>query len=311
MNRIVKSVVLAFLAVYICIFPDAEYTTWAAEGAYYHLVVLGDPHLPGKYRESKEHVIETINSWTDVDIVIPVGDLNESAGTDNEYAAVRDFFANLRKPVCPIAGNHDYIYESNTGPKGKRLKAGPDTRKAKLHAFRETFGLQEYFYSRRMGGYLLIFLSTDHLLSDNLAEMSERELKWLGMELSQSKKTPTIIFFHAPLKDTLRNYNNHINTPPFFAQPSEALHSILMENPQVFLWISGHTHTSPREESFAAPVNVYEKRITNIHNTDMNRAGIWTNSIYLYPDKVIVKTYNHKTGTWQPELQRVIVPPAL
>jgi len=308
MNRIVKSVALTFLGACICILFHAEYVS-AAERAYYHLVILGDPHLPGKYRESKERVIETINAWPDVDIVIPVGDLNESVGTDSEYAAVKNFFSKLRKPVCPVAGNHDYIYENQTGPNGKRVKAGPDTRKEKLHIFREAFGLRDDFYSRRMGGYLLLFLSTDHLSSDNLAEMSARELEWLHLELSVNRKVPTIIFFHAPLKDTLRNYNNHINTPPFVAQPAETLHSILMENPQVFLWVSGHTHTSPREESFASPLNVYEKRIMNIHTTDMNRAGIWTNSIYLYPDKVVVKTYNHKTGTWQPELQRVIMPP--
>jgi Icc protein len=79
----------------------------------------------------------------------------------------------------------------------------------------------------------------------------------------------------------------------------------------VFLWVSGHTHTSPEEESYASPINVYAKRITNIHNTDMNRAAIWTNSLYLYPDRVVIKTYNHKEGVWVPQLQRDVLLPLL
>jgi 3',5'-cyclic-AMP phosphodiesterase len=173
------------------------------------------------------------------------------------------------------------------------------------------FGLPEVYYSKRMGDHLLIFLSPDHLKSENLTELSDRELAWLRSELEQNQKTPTIIFFHGPLKDTLRNYTKYINTPVRIAMPSDILHDILMKNPQVFLWVSGHTHTPPTEESFAAPVNVYEKRITNIHNTDMNRATIWTNSLYLYSDKVVVKTYNHKKGVWLREFERTITVPVL
>jgi len=84
-----------------------------------------------------------------------------------------------------------------------------------------------------------------------------------------------------------------------------------MANPQVFLWVSGHTHTSPKEESFASAINVYKKRIANIHNTDMNREKIWTNSLFLYPDKVDVKTYNHKSKKWESEFERTIALPAL
>jgi len=65
-------------------------------------------------------------------------------------------------------------------------------------------------------------------------------------------------------------------------------------------------HTSPKEESFASPINVYANRVTNIHNTDMNRETIWTNSLFLYPDKIVVKTYEHKTGAWLPDFERTI-----
>jgi Icc protein len=274
---------------------------------YHHLVILGDPHLPGKNIEAKENVIQKINSWDDVDMVITIGDVCGNLGTDNEYETVKKFFDKLNKPLFPIAGNHDYIYSNFLSPQGKRVRADAASRETKLCKFRETFGLPSIFYSKKAGGYLLVFLSPEG--SDHLVEMSDQQIGWLRAELDKNKDTPTIIFFHAPLKGTLRDYNSHANTPNFIAQPYEKIHEILMQNSQVVLWVSGHTHTSPKEESFASPINVYTKRVTNIHNTDMNRETIWTNSVFLYPDKIVVKTYQHRNGIWLQDFERTISAP--
>ncbi len=95
----------------------------AGDRTYHRLVILGDPHLPGKNIESKENVIQKINSWDDVDMVIAVGDICENLGTDNEYGAVKKFFGRLNRPLFPIAGNHDYIYSNFLSPQGKRVRA--------------------------------------------------------------------------------------------------------------------------------------------------------------------------------------------
>ena len=50
-------------------------------------------------------------------------------------------------------------------------------------------------------------------------------------------------------------------------------------------------------------------QVWNIHNTDMKHATIWTNSLLLYPDKVVVKTCNHQDNVWLPELERAIPAP--
>lgn len=42
-----------------------------------------------------------------------------------------------------------------------------------------------------------------------------------------------------------------------------------------------------------------------------DRNHIWTNSLYLYPDKVVVRTYDHNNGYWWDELKREIKPPIL
>jgi 3',5'-cyclic-AMP phosphodiesterase len=273
----------------------------------HHLVILGDPHLPGRDIDQKMRVLDRINSWDDVEMVVAVGDMCSDFGTEAEYEAAGKFFNKLHAPLFPVAGNHDYFYADPEISGGQLMAGTSDSQAAKLHRFRTTFGLKSHYYSMYVGDYLLVFLSADH--SSFLAGMSEQQLAWLRAELAGNKKTPTIIIFHGPLNGTLRDYRKWVNTPSFIAQPVDTIREILAGNRQVFLWVSGHTHTPPLEESYASSINLYDGHVTNIHNKDMNRGTIWTNSLYLYPEKVVIKTYNHMENLWVPQLERTIVPP--
>ena len=194
---------------------------------------------------------------------------------------------------------------------GSRVRGDAALRAEKIRKFRDAFQLSKHYFSQKAGQYLLVFLSTDSLDSGQLTQMSEEQLGWLRQELSSNANRPTIIFFHAPLKGTLTNYRESINTPDFVAQPEKTIVQILRQHPQVFMWVSGHTHTTATQNDFAAPVNSWEGRIINVHNADMDRETIWTNSLYLYPDKVVVKTYDHSQGQWVDGLERTIGLPAL
>lgn len=144
------------------------------EKNYSHIVVLSDLHLPGRNILMKEEVIETINSWFDVDMIVLLGDICEEFGTVEEYTYAKKFLDQLNKPLYPVVGNHDYLYEDNIP--GKYVKASYTIRKKKLQRFKETFSLQEIFYSKKVGGYLLIFLSTHDLYSDNNTEISGKQI---------------------------------------------------------------------------------------------------------------------------------------
>ncbi len=100
-----------------------------------------------------------------------------------------------------------------------------------------------------------------------------------------------------------------MNTPNFVAQPVERIRELILAHPQIFLYVSGHMHVPATNESFASPVNLYEGRVTNIHNTDLQRKWPWTNVLYLYPDKVVVRTYDHMRKSWLSDLERAILPP--
>jgi Icc protein len=277
----------------------------------YHLVVLGDPHLPGKFLTEKEAVIRTINSWPDVNLVVAVGDICEDLGTEQEYAAARQFFRQLAKPFVPVPGNHDFIYDDIKEPNGKKIKGTASARQKKLAIFQKTFGVPALYHSQAVDNYQLIFLATDDLQSDQLARISPPQLAWLRSELHRHRKQPTIIFFHAPLSGTLSNYNNYANSNDFIAQPADDLDEILQKNPQVFLWVCGHMHVPATNKDFRSGINLYGNRVYTVHNSDMNRKTIWTNSLFLFSDKVVIKTYNHRRGAWLTKLEKTLVPPRL
>jgi 3',5'-cyclic-AMP phosphodiesterase len=279
---------------------------FASDSQGLHVVVLGDPHLPGKQLPAKEAVLRTVNGWPDVDRVVVLGDICEDRGTADEYAFAKQFFASLSKPAHFLAGNHDYIYEDAPSARGGRIRGGPDSRAAKLRRFRETFGLEEMYSSRRVGSYLLVFLSTDHLSSPHLAQISDRQLSWLGDELRKHRATPTVIFFHAPLRGTLLDFNDHANKDDFVAQPQTELRELLRQNRQVFLWVAGHMHVSATNESYRSAVNLFEGQTMTVHVTDMQRERIWTTSLFLFPDRVVVKTFDHKRGAWIADLERTV-----
>ena len=308
----------AILLVALLLLPGLG--AWGEEKGGTHLVVLSDLHLPGKNKAMKQQVIATVNSWEDVKRVVGLGDICSDSGTDGEYDYARKFLSQLKKPFYPVAGNHDYIYDDSKTAAGRRIKGTPSVRAAKLEKFKEAFFLPQVRYAKKIAPYLLLFLSTDDPGSKCLAQISEESLAWLENELGENKGVPTIIFFHAPLRGTLMSENQSAEREDFVAQPEMKIRKIIKANPQIFLWVSGHTHIAPTNSKYHHPVNVYERQVMNIHNCDLNGQSYllegdanttkheeaWTNSLFLHEDKVIVRTYDHRQGGWMEKLNREI-----
>jgi len=261
--------------------------------------------------------------------VAVTGDIVATGGDKSEYASARAFFEKLNKPKAFIGGNHDYIYPDSypiNKETGHHVKeASPDARRLKLERFKQAWALEEVFYSKQAGNYLLVFLTADHLSSNNYSEMSDRPLDWLAAELQRNRSKPTLIFFHAPLQGTYASQRILKSKSPdsYNAEPADRIRKIVLQNPQVFMWVAGHLHIAPSNKDFSSGLNLYENQLTVIHNPDMNGSslfsdtdmkstkhdGIWTNSLFLHSDRVVVRTYDHKNGVWMNDLERVILSP--
>lgn len=305
--------IYAILLVFLCLlFPARGISAPSVpDRPYFGIALIADPHLPGRELAAKQDVIKTIDGWTDIDRVVVLGDICKETGTAAEYAAAKTFFSRLRKPLRPVTGNHDYIYEDEADSEGRKVRAEASVRSQKLRRFAETFGMKELYRSERIGRYLLLYLFADDLESGHLTEISAGQLAWLAKELADHRDLPTIAFFHAPLEGTLVNYNRYANTPSFVAQPAAELRELIRRNPQLFLWVAGHMHVPATNENYASPVNLYEKQVTVVHNTDLERKRPWTNVLYLYPEKVLLRTYDHWQKSWRPDLERTVALPGL
>jgi len=237
--------------------------------------------------------------------VAVTGDIVAKYGSEEEYARAARFIRAIRKPKAVIAGNHEYMYAD--APEGGKLAwASPKERALKLERFKHALGVPELHYTVTLGRYLLVFLSPDVTDGGFLTEISSGQLAWLSDTLQAHPGSPTLIFFHAPLKGTLDTYSEKINSPQRVAQPVKTINDVLMANPQVKAWVSGHTHTPPTQPSYLSDVNLYHGRVVGVHNPDMNRKTIWSNSIFLYNDKIVIRTWNHTKARWQDGLERTI-----
>ena len=284
---------------------------------YYHIVIISDLHLPVRTKsfpaaadqknvwEKKQKLLQTINAWTDVDEVALLGDLAARYGKEAEFKVVDEYVGALRYPYYAVAGNHDYAYKDEPVKK-KKQKLAQGTlgeKKAKLAAFQKRYHLPAAYYARDVGNCRLLYLSPDGCGSS--VELSAEQLARLQQEIATHKNGPVLFFCHGPLKGTLRTYNKKINTVSATAQPDMKLAEILAAVPPGSLWISGHTHTPPTNDSYAdISVNRVNRNLVNIHNPTIDAKKLYTNSLYIYKDKLVIRTYDHNNGIWLQELER-------
>jgi hypothetical protein len=209
---------------------------------------------------------------------------------------------------------------------GHHLKeTSPKARQEKLERFKQAWGLKELFYSETIGGYRLVYLSPDNLVTNHYTQLSDRQLAWFERELERGRNEPTIVFFHGPPEGTYRSRKILEATTPdsYNAEPANKIREILRMNRQVFLWIAGHLHLGAGNSDFNSDINLYDQQVWVIHNSDMDGSSvlsasdkkaskhdtIWTNSLSLYRDSVVVRTYDHKQQTWLKDQDRTIKAP--
>ena len=274
------------------------------------IALIGDPHLPGRHLQLKQKVIDDINSWEDVDLVVCVGDLCETYGTEVEFAFAAGFFAQLQQPFITLLGNHDQYY-SDSG----YFQAGVAERREKVERFRCSFPDQKLNHSFEFAGLRLVFLALDGFSSSLFSAVSPQQLLWFEEELSRYRQQTTVVFFHAPLwsSEVIKLFPQAVN---YIAQPVEDFARIVARHEQIRLWVSGHVHFGMVKELITHPFNLFLDRVMNILTCDLDGFSIlnkkikpefhdqvWTRRLYLSPAGFRCTVYDHNRSCELPELE--------
>jgi len=291
---------------------------------YKHIVLLGDPHLPGSNLANKKHAIAEINTWKDVDLVTVLGDMCATTGTDKEYRYAKSFFSHLQQKTVFIVGNHDYVFKDLTGESQGYSLGSPQSCSKKLANYIKTFDVKDLYHSRKLGPFRLVFLSLDSLAGNYYAQLSAKQLQWLDWTLHQHPQEPTIIFCHAPVwgPEVLQISPKMAH---FMIQPMAEVAGIIKKHRQVFLWAAGHVHFGAFNKMQQHPAMLFGGQVANIVACDIDGRSIlqgssldleshhnlWTRSLFLYEGRVEVKTYDHIKKEWIPELTKIIDVPDL
>ncbi len=280
---------------------------------YKRIVVLGDPHLPGRNLDAKLNLIREINSWNDVDLVVSIGDICSGFGTESEYKFASNFLRQIEKPFFTLIGNHDNYY-SDLG----FIPASKAERKEKFKRFKKAFPEQELYFSQEFGSYKLIFLALDGLDSPLYSALSKCQLDWFNDELGKEPDRKTVVFCHAPLwsEDVLKLYPPAIN---YIAQPASELKKVVLSHPQIKAWVAGHVHFGMKKELVEHRFNLYEGKIFNFIVCDLDGFSVldmsirpqfhddlWTRSLYFYKDKLVCRTYDHRLKMELKNLEKTI-----
>jgi hypothetical protein len=219
-----------------------------------------------------------------------------------------------RERLLVTTGNHEFLKEGT--PAGKAL----------LEKWQQTFGSQQLYSSRDIGGkhhpVHFVLLANEHR-SDGKAPLcwiTYEQIEWLRRDLEENKHKDTVVFMHQPLTNTV--YPAKSGSGLCVAQEQE-LRTILRQHPQVMLWFSGHTHCllGPWEEwkehgvtyvGLAATsyvpnpehglseddVNRCQYRVLEIYDHELvvRTRNLWTN-----PEKRLPGQDSQKTGWWMNE----------
>lgn len=276
----------------------------------YVMALLSDVHVSDDTYDAKEKVVKMLNGWSDIDAVAVLGDLCFEVGSEKEYSLAQKLFQNLGGTKYFITGNHDYYYQDHKNKDGKKVKGTEATRTLKLNRFKKIFNQKNLYFSKKVENYLFVFLSVDALEAKYITTLSETQLKWLSETLSKNKDIPTVIFCHSPLYGTFSAVHDNMNMNHSVIQPADKMKDIIKDNPQVFMWVSGHMHIKATSKDYDAPVNIYEKQVTCIHNSNMATSKNWINTLTLNDDYILVKTYDCKNKKWMSGLERKVKVPA-
>lgn len=286
--------------------PPAAPVVAREPGLLARLAVVSDPHLDNSIGTGAK-LKAALNDLRSVgaDHYAFNGDL-----TNHAWPSEYDLFRQLTKGLSIDAnmGNHEFYHFEHSDAE-------------LVDRFCKALGYERPYHAREVAGVQLIFLSgvlrKGAPKNPEWAWLTAEQVNWFEQQLKAKPKTPTLVFLHQTLNDTVAwSWGGN-----GFSGVGEAqqLRQILSRNPQVKLWFSGHTHQRQEGENQVSgqgsvtfvgvgssfytfvPSDKPEAREFGGFVKDLRRSD--SRVVDVYADKLVVRARDHAAKAWVDSLQ--------
>lgn len=272
------------------------------------VLLLSDPHTQdGRYSLTAGKLRDALNDYKALkpDLLLVNGDV-----TDRGYVGEYETFFEAVKsvlgaklPVSITTGNHEFYDKEATD-------------ETEISRFLKASGQQRPYSALKVAGVHFVLLATEMWKNapknPEWAWLTPAQLDWFEQTLAANRDLFTIVLLHQPLQDTVI-WSHGGNDFGGCGQVKE-LKAILAKNPQVKLWLSGHTHQRIEAESNKAQIG--QTRFLSLGSTayqiylDANgqaRDRDWEASqsriLEIWPEKIVLKSRDHQAKQWLDQVE--------
>lgn|GEM_PF-3786162 len=284
----------------------------------FRVALLSDPHtvaadsdLAGAINGKLADALEDYASLRP-DLWLVNGDITDR-GQMEQYSAFKKVMAKVAKAdqLLLNTGNHDFY--------------DPDaTDEEEVGRFREAFGLQTAYSSRVAGGLHFVMLASEQRKTakgpPEWAWLSPEQLTWFDQVLAAHSDKLTVVGLHQPLQETVI-WSHGGNDFGGCGQAAE-LRAILERNPQVKLWLSGHTHMGAEVPGSATQLNgiwfvtlgsTFYQFVQSTAPEAAEYGGFvrdlsasQSRMLEVWPDRLVLRARDHIQKSWMDEFELTI-----
>jgi 3',5'-cyclic-AMP phosphodiesterase len=296
--------------------PDEERLLPAEGPQPFRIAIFSDPHTVSTDASNAGAINGKLKAGVTAykslrpDLWLVNGDIADDGRTE-QMEAFKKVMAAVAKPdqLLVNTGNHDF-YDQD---------ASDDE---ELRRFREAFGLPAAYSSRVAGGLHIVMLANElHKSAPRYREwawLSPAQLKWFERVLAEHREKFTVVCLHQPLQDTVV-WSWGGNDFAGCGQAKE-LRAILAKNPQVRLWLSGHTHMGAEvagnvsgqgRVTFVGLGSTFYQFVqsdvaTEFGNFRKDLSVSQSRLLEVWPDRVVLRARDHVARAWMEENELVL-----
>lgn len=232
------------------------------------------------------------------------GDVTDD-GKPGEFVAFKKIMSEVTDldHVLRTTGNHEFYDKDASDAEA-------------LRRFMEAFGQPKPYSSHVLGDLHVVMLADEQWKTAprnrEWAWLTAAQVEWFASVLKEHRDKFTVVCLHQPIQETVL-WSFGGNDFGGCGQVDQ-LRAILKQNPQVKLWLSGHTHIRVEEKgqtvkqggvTFAALGSTFyqfKSSAPGAEGLQKDFSASQSRMLDVWPDRVVLRTRDHEKQVWLDDL---------